>query len=428
MSFIHSNSNECAKPQLDLFSLPATQLSIEGSDTLYCSPISSLENQVPIEFIIPESEEHYIDPSETYLYVNVRVLTQNNEELEEDDTVTTVNNFLYSLFGDVSVYINSKLLTPPTGNFAYSSYIENLLNTNQIGKENYFNSIVWSKDTAGLMNDLRTIGSLVRRGRILRSRNCSMMGRIKSDIFGQEKFIPNSVPIKIVFTRTPAHFSLMAPENSNYNISITKAELHVKRVRINTSILLAQNKLLGDHTAKFPFTRSEVKTFTVQAGGTSFEQKIVSGQEPVRIVMGLVRNNAGNAINLNPYDFNHYNLNYLSLTRNGVPINTRPLQPNFENGDTVESYLNLFRYASTSVEGFGFNFADYNAGGYVLFCFDLTSDNSAASHQWSLRRQSTIEVFLRFSAPIPFPLNLMMYAEYQNLIEIDKDRKVTVDY
>jgi len=430
MAYIHTLSSECLKHQLDLFALPSTQISMECADTIHCSPTSSLENEAPIEFIIPESEDHYIDPAETYIYIALNVYTAAGANLADDDAVAPVNNFLFSLFSDVSVYMNSKLISPPSQNFAFRSYLENLFNSNKDGKDSYLQSVVWKKDTAGNMNPhILNTGFQARRVLIQNSRLCSMMGRLTVDIFGQSKLIPNNVPLRVVFTRSRPNFCLMATAIGAYSISICKAELHVKRIKINPSILIAHNKLLAeDHTAKFPINRVEVKTFTVQAGGLTFEQRIISGQEPIRIILGLIANNAINDITRNPYNFLHYNLNYLSLTRNGVPVTTRPLQPNFATRDTVETYLNLFRYGGCSEEGFGFDLHDFNAGGYVLYCFDLTVDQSAASHQWSLRRHSVIEVFLRFNQAIITPLSLVVFAEFQNLIELDNDRKVSLDF
>lgn len=50
MAFIHEGSCECAKSELDLFSVPPTQTSIESATFVEYHPISSLSDGAPIEF------------------------------------------------------------------------------------------------------------------------------------------------------------------------------------------------------------------------------------------------------------------------------------------------------------------------------------------------------------------------------------------
>ena len=259
-----------------------------------------------------------------------------------------------------------------------------------------------------------------------------MSGKINITIFGQCKFLPNNIPLKVILTRSKPTFCLIAPGTTSYKVNIKKAELQLRRVKINPSILIAHNKILSSVTAKYPISRVEVKSFTIPSGGVTFEHRLFNGQEPVRIIIGLVTNNAASEYKYNPFDFGHFNLNYISLTRNGVPVTTRPLQPKFgaSNPDFVQSYLNTFRATGIGAQDDGYHVSleEYGAGGYVLHCFDLTPDHSASLHQWNLRRNSLIEIALRFSVACTQVLNCIVYAEYQNLIEIDHDRRVSVDF
>jgi len=50
MAFIHKGSCECAKSELDLFSVPPTQTSIESGLYVEYRPISSITDGAPIEF------------------------------------------------------------------------------------------------------------------------------------------------------------------------------------------------------------------------------------------------------------------------------------------------------------------------------------------------------------------------------------------
>jgi len=69
MAFVHAQSGECMKSELDIFSLPPTQTSIEKSDWIEYKPIASLTDDAPIEFAIPGFGEEYLDLSHTLLAV-----------------------------------------------------------------------------------------------------------------------------------------------------------------------------------------------------------------------------------------------------------------------------------------------------------------------------------------------------------------------
>jgi len=72
MAFIHSQSCECFKSELDLFAVPPTQTSIESGTWIEHNSIASISHGLPIEFVITGSGQDYIDLSNTYLYVQGR--------------------------------------------------------------------------------------------------------------------------------------------------------------------------------------------------------------------------------------------------------------------------------------------------------------------------------------------------------------------
>ena len=61
MAFLHTHSCECLKSELFLFEIPPTQTTIENSHWIQYKPISSLTDDSPIEFVLPDSGEEYID-------------------------------------------------------------------------------------------------------------------------------------------------------------------------------------------------------------------------------------------------------------------------------------------------------------------------------------------------------------------------------
>jgi len=68
MSFLHTHSSECIKSELDLFSLPPTQTSIESSQWIYYKPVTLLAHR--IHHIrtwrrLSGPHSHHVEPSYT---------------------------------------------------------------------------------------------------------------------------------------------------------------------------------------------------------------------------------------------------------------------------------------------------------------------------------------------------------------------------
>ncbi|XP_033213684.1 uncharacterized protein F54H12.2-like [Belonocnema kinseyi] len=126
MSFHHSHSCECWKPEVDPFSLPSTQTSIESSQWIHYKPVSSLTDDAPIEFVVPGYCDEYLDLAYTMLSLRVKSVTPERVATNTVhlDNVGPVNNFMHSLFNQVDVYVNQNVVSSPSNSYAYRSYVD----------------------------------------------------------------------------------------------------------------------------------------------------------------------------------------------------------------------------------------------------------------------------------------------------------------
>lgn len=61
---------------------------------------------------------------------------------------------MHSLFNQIDVSLNQKLVSSANNGYAYRAYIENLLNYGKEAKNSYLTSVLWFKDTSSKMDDL----------------------------------------------------------------------------------------------------------------------------------------------------------------------------------------------------------------------------------------------------------------------------------
>ena len=69
---------------------------------------------------------------------------------------------------------------------------------------------------------------------------------------------------------------------------------------------------------------------------------------------------------------------------------------------------------------------DY-AGGYALHCFNLTPDLSNGE-SFNLIKHGNLRIEIQFATALPDPINVLVYGEFDALIEIDNSRNILYDY
>ncbi|KAG8234979.1 hypothetical protein J437_LFUL013859 [Ladona fulva] len=322
----------------------------------------------------------------------------------------------------------------PTETETFQRYIETLLNYGPEAKTSYLTSALWYDDSPGFMDDcVNNVGATRRRVFTADGNEVELMGHLHCDLFNQEKFLPNGVEMRLKLVRSKSGFNVMsAAQLENVRVRITDASLLVRKVKISPPVLIAHSRALEKTTAKFPLTRVDIKTVTISKDVQSKTlDNIFLGQMPKRVIVGFVSNAAFNGdIRKNPYNFQHFDLNFLCLYLDGYQIPSKPLQPDFSgSGRFIHSYHTLF--SGTGIhfqdDGNAITRGDYPLG-YFLTAFDLSPDLEANAGHWSLQRNGSLRMEVRFSTPLKETINCIVYAEFNNILEIDRHRNVGVDY
>ena len=81
MAFIHDQSCECAKTELDVFSVPPTQTSFKYGNYVVYHPLSGITDSRPIEFDVSSSGQNYLDFANTHLLVKAKITRGNGTTL-----------------------------------------------------------------------------------------------------------------------------------------------------------------------------------------------------------------------------------------------------------------------------------------------------------------------------------------------------------
>ena len=193
---------------------------------------------------------------------------------------------------------------------------------------------------------------------------------------------------------------------------------------------LAHAKTLENGTAKYPIRRVICKTFTVPTGYLdASHEKLFSGQLPVRLIVGLVDNRAYNGDReRNPFNFQHFSLTEVGVYLDEQLHGLKHLKLNFPSGRYIAAYASLFSGTNkiNRDEGNGIDRSEY-ARGYTLFAYDLTPDLAEDDHV-NLTRKGTVRLDLKFSEALTNTVSVICYAEFHNVIEVDRNRTIVFDF
>ena len=426
-SLVHQSCAESVTSQLDLFSVPPTQTSLEDGFYTEYRPVSVLTSEGPIEFSITAESTNYIDLANTLLYVRASVTTEAGADLAADIAIAPECNFLHTLWSQCDLYLNGTLVTQSNYNYPYRSYIETLLSFGKDAKQSQLSSVLWHRNTSGHFDERANtnVGYTKRKRIAAESKQFEVMGKLHLDLSFQNRYLINEVDLKIRLIRLKNTFCLHGNDDqAGKVVSLKEVALICRKVKPNPSIQLAHSKALQHGTAKYPLRRVEVKTFTVPEGNLSIsKENLFLGQLPTRIIVGLVDNDSYNGtIAKSPFNFKHNNVNFMSVYRDGVQIPSRPLQPDFANDRFIHSYLRLFTQTSQYFKDTGnaisrFEFKD----GCALFAFDLTPQQDSSDARFELIKSGNIRLEIHFSAAVARTLTVIVFAENDNLLEIDSD-------
>ena len=423
-------NDEFIPPSLNIFQKPPTACGIQNVQWIDYRPVSQVGENLPIEFSIPGSGSAYIDLSRTYLQFRARIL-KSGQLLPNGEGVAPVNLWMHSLFSQCDVTLQQKLLYNSGRMYPYKAYIETILDYTE-DKGNRLQTEMYYKDSPGSLESYNVnektavnAGLLERYERIRGSKWCDMIGRLHGDLCQLDRLLLNGVSIGIKLQPASMAFHLMSgsANTSVYKVELDSITLKVAKVQVENEIFSAHSNILSRGlTAKYPVNKTELSTYVVSKGSTLWTQTdVFQNRIPTILVIGLVSSQAYQGdFTKNPFGFHGYNLKALTVTKDGQIHPFRPIRTNFNTGECTEAYNLLFK---DNTVGSGITLADFKHG-TALYIY-RTDDQFYDFNCQPTSKQGNISIEGDFHDPLPENVNVIIYAQFNGLIEIDQYRTVT---
>lgn len=430
MAFLSSDNKDIAQPmELSLFASPTNQVAVEKVYFTEARPISSIGvSDTPIEIVVSGSGAEYVDLKRSKLYVKARILKADGTALTSDEKTGIVNLPLQSMFSQMDVYLNNKLVSFNTNNYPWKAYFKTILFSGKDELNSQKQSELFYKEEgnigdANAYNGGNT-GLVLRYGYTQQSAVFELEGNLMEDIFDIDKYLINGVDIYIKLFRSSAPFFIMSAESSPaYKLELLDV---VAKVRVDPGVLLNHSKQIEATSVKYTIMRNELKMNTIPKGSTEFYWDNIFPQAvPDRIVVALVDQKAVNGdYTANPFNFEHMGLTDVGVYINGESVPGRPLKTDFSTGLYSSAYTRLFEASGKWNNDAGLIITRDDFGnGYSLFVF--TIDPCGFGEEYlNLIRWGNTRLELKFKQATTKATNAIVFATFSSLLEVDKSRDI----
>ena len=423
-------ANITVNSDLALFNERAVQTDIQSEKIVDYHPRSA-ESGGPFEFIIAGSGDEYIDLNKIDVNIKFKILKADGSAIAAADEVGINNLGIATIFRDVTLTVAESQIEGGQQDYAYKSYFRTVAQFHPAAQVSHMRAFGWIKDEAGKFDDKTNTGFVKRQALIAGSRVCELHGPVYLDFFNQPRKLITNTPLRLKFTLQKPEFLLNAYKAADYKISVNDITVYGRRLLMNPSVIQGHMKGLDKLNASYPITHSKLFTYTIPKGQKSFRKDdLFPSSNPKLLMVAMVTNEAYNGtLDLNPFNFQHFDLDEISLLVNGKSYPGPLYKPDFANNNYVRDYcdcMEVFNYYNTDDTN-GLTYKEYG-NGYTIYAFDLTPDSNISSDHRHPNLGHGIRLDIKFKTDLAKSINVLVYACFDSEVQITKLRDIIHDY
>lgn len=398
-------------------------------------PIATIQPGAPIEFLVKSSTQLFLDLNNSRIAVTLRIKKSDGTNLPADTKTAPVNLLLHSLFSEMTMEFNNKVVTDPSSLYPYRAYMETLLNYGSDMQKYKLLTEGWVMDTEKKFDEVAgddNKGFVERKKMAADSVEVELIGRPHLDLFQQEKLIPPGVDVTLKLLPNSDKFCLMSGDaQANHKIEIKTARLIVHKKQLKPAAALALRQTVQEQSFQIPYVRVLMKHHVIPANSQKVAlDNIFSGQLPDLCVVGLVADDAhAGSYTKNPFHFQHFKLKGIELLRNGTKVPRYGYSPDFTGRGFYKDYLTFQEQLGYDTGDRCVNLTpDQWANGSTLYAFKLTDGpiGSGVVGPRSPGNTGSACLQLEFAEAPAANLKLMIMFEQLATLQIDQFNNIIV--
>lgn len=415
---------KCIPSELNIFDPPSMSAPYQKVQYVDYRTASPLNDGGPLQFIIPPTANQFIDLRRTLLHVEAKIMKTDGDKMEIGDTVFPINLPLHTVFSQVDVELQQQLACS-NRLYGYKAMVETLLETNYDGHETYLGSQGFTKEKTFKMEpeeDLRSNPAFAARfSRCGMSRTMDLEGPLMADICQQDRLLLNGVEVNIKLWPAKQPFMLLTTtQETGYELVFEEVYLRVCKVMPTPAVTFGIADTLKEKPALYPYMRTEMRAFQLQAGQLNFHLEDMYQQNvPTEVIVCMVNAESFHGdIKKNPFNFDSFGLTELALYVDDESVPSKPLKMDFTYANYVDAYNMLFE----NPPGKSGCFIKRNEfdHGYAIFRFRVTPENveSLPSSRGNVKLSGT------FKTALTDNITLIVIGKFHHMLKIDNTRSI----
>ena len=397
-----------------------TDISVSHVESIRYNPVTSLSssNTNIIQFHVPSHQFAFTCLRSSRLFVKCKIVKSTGAALDSDDNVVYCNNFLSSLFSQVTVHFNSKLVYSADCNYHYKSMIEKLCTSQYASKDELFqiegtNGEPGAEDVT--TRQLRTNASAV----------FEVSGPIYADVFQTSKYLPNGISMDIKLEKNLDKFFLLSPQDAKvYNLQILDIYLLVNRVHLSPQVFNYISASIAKTPAILPYKGVVTRTFGIPLGSfTSVQERLFSGRLPSVVVFGLVSSTSYlGKQSKNGFNFQNFSISKVALSTDAISQTNNYTEFDFRNSKYLEGFIK-FSQAIGNDKQLVLN-RDSWFNGKTLHAFTLSP--KASDQTLPPAKTGAVRLQIDFSAATTEAIIAVVLGVFDNALVVDNERDVSI--
>ena len=424
-------ADQCTSSSLDFFSeIPYQNEIISGRFQKIAPETGITTDSRHIDFTVI-GENEVIDLNSTYIQTKIRLVTGAGTAIAAGLEACPIQYIGATLWQQIKLTMGNDWVTTVSDQ-PYRAVMETLMSNGDASMKTWLQSAGWYTDTAGKHDVIgdANLGFKSRKSLCAESKEMILYSRIHCDVLNQDKYLIPKVPIKLSLTRHSNDFCILSADDADVKIEILDVNLFVNRLELIGSKLIETRSLHQTNDAKYNYP--SVQLFTkIEAPGplsTTVHPRFATDDLPNRLLIAMVSNEAFNGKkNKNPFNFQPYDLKSINVTVDGKSIHSTTQDFNPAKKEYDAAYWGL-QYATGNRyknDGLSISKAEYGDGNFIM-AFDLSPTQCDGSYRDPVK-SGKLAIDLKFNAAIPHTINVIVLAEFEKLLTINKFGKVVIN-
>ena len=379
------------------------------------------------------------------------------------NNVAVINNIHHSIWSNVNVLLNEKVITHNDGFYPYKSYLNKVFKYTQPHVDTHGRRSGFMLDDPDDMDSTTSTRSVPKVTRAIAGGDeCITALEVdqtdlnkRMDPFftgddldtpklrhftdsmdvilfqGDNVILPPNVDVKINFQRGNTNFYFMNGGAEVYEVKIERMWIKVVYVNVIQSVYERLVNSMSANGVTIPVKRMSIVTKTIPVGLKHVEvNNIITGNKmPDKMYLGMLDNGVTKGIkDKNPFNFKNFDLSEYIIRAAGKQYPEYRMDIDFANDQYMEPFDTFHKVMESDKDGLGslINYDMYKSG-YCFFGADLTSDINTDTNVKQVMSVGDLNIELFFTKDT-VAITLMIVCLYNDTIIIEPNTSVRISW